>query len=66
MLALFNLCKKKLTNYFSPAKYFSRIKLFFNKEKVQKSGEVSYKVAFEFEIERTEKNSSPTCHAAEL
>lgn len=66
MLAPFNSFKKKLINYFSPAKYFSRIKLFFNKEKVQKAGEVSYKVAFELEIERTDKSVPPASHSTDL
>ena len=58
MSVSFETIKKSLTRYFSPAKNLSRIKLFFNKEKVRKKGEISYKVAFKLEIERTEKNSS--------
>ena len=57
MQGSFEAIKNSLTRYFSPAKNLSRIKLFFNKEKVRKKGEVSYKVAFKLEIERTDKNS---------
>ena len=49
--------KRLVKEFFSPSKNGSRMKFFFNKEKVSKSGESS-RMAFGLEFERVEPNSA--------
>jgi len=54
MLLIF---RKLATTLFSPSRYLSRVKLYFRKEKNYKGKR--YRVDFQLEIERTDKNAPP-------
>jgi hypothetical protein len=67
MQSLLQGIKKLLAKFFSwflsiflpPTKYLSRVKFLYNKEKTRRYWfiEINYKVAFKFELVRTDKNA---------
>lgn len=48
--------KRLVTKFFTPPKYGSRIRIFYNKEKVSKTGKSS-KMAFGVEFERNDQQT---------
>jgi hypothetical protein len=56
---MLSIIKKLVSKLFTSSKYLGRIRFFFNKEKRYRTGEICSIVAFELEIERTDKKEPP-------
>ena len=57
MLIILNALKKTVSRFLPSTKCLKRLKVFFNREKIRKAGEVSSKYAFTLEIERNDKDA---------